>query len=69
VSHDESQFYGVTPGTVVEFSVDFFNDIVMPPVTAQVYRARIIILGNRVARLEVRNVYIIVPPEHSTVLI
>ncbi len=69
VSHDDAQFYGVTPGTVVEFRVDFWNDIVMPPATAQVYRARIIILGNRVARLEVRNVYIIVPPEHATVLI
>ncbi len=68
-SKDETTFYGVTPGTQVEFTVDFYNDFVMPPATAQVYRARIVVLGNGVARLSERNVYIIVPPEGGTILI
>lgn len=69
VSKDETTFYGVTPGTTVEFTVDFYNDVVPPPPTAQVYRARIVVIGNGVARLDERNVYIIVPPEGGTILI
>jgi hypothetical protein len=68
-SKDDTTFYGVTPGTLVDFTVDFYNDIVPPPPTAQVYRARIVVLGNGVARLDERQVYIIVPPEGGTVLI
>jgi hypothetical protein len=66
---DDVAFYGVTPGTLVDFDVDFYNDIVMPPATAQIFRARIYVLGNRVARLSERQVYIIVPPEGGTILI
>lgn len=66
---DDVAFYGVTPGTFVDFEVDFHNDFVAPPPTAQVYRARIVVLGNRVARLSERNVYIVVPPEGAVVLI
>ena len=68
-SKDDTTFYGVTPGTLVDFEVDFYNDSVPPPATAQVYRARIVVLGNGVARLDERQVYIIVPPEGATVLI
>ena len=68
-SKDATTFYGVTPGTQVEFDVDFYNDIVPPPPTAQVYRARIVVLGNGVARLSERMVYVVVPPEGGTVLI
>ncbi len=68
-SKDATTFYGVTPGTQVELTVDFYNDLVPPPATAQVYRARIVVLGNGVARLSERNVYIIVPPEGGTILI
>jgi hypothetical protein len=66
---DDIAFYGVTPGTQVDFAVDFYNDIVMPPPTAQIFRARIFVLGNRVARLSERQVYIIVPPEGGVILI
>jgi hypothetical protein len=66
---DDVAFYGVTPGTQVDFEVDFYNDIVMPPATAQIFRARIFVLGNRVARLSERQVYIIVPPEGGMILI
>ncbi len=68
-SLDATTFYGVVPGTQVEFSVDFWNDFVMPPATAQIYRAVIVVVGNGVARLDERQVYIIVPPEGATILI
>jgi hypothetical protein len=66
---DETTFYGVVPGTTVEFAVDFHNDFVPPPPTAQIYRAIIVVIGNGVARLDERQVYIIVPPEGATILI
>ncbi|MBX3271612.1 MAG: hypothetical protein KF729_15205, partial [Sandaracinaceae bacterium] len=66
---DETTFYGVIPGTIVEFAVDFYNDVRMPAETAQVFQARIIVLGNGVARLDERRVFIIVPPDGGVVLI
>ena len=69
VRKDDTVFYGVTPGTQVDFAIDFYNDVVPPPATAQIYRARVVVLGNRVARLSERQVYIIVPPDHVTILI
>lgn len=66
---DESTFYGVVPGTQVEFRVDFHNDFVMPYPTAVIFRAVIVVVGNGVARLDERQVYIVVPPEGATILI
>lgn len=68
-SHDDTTFYRVTPGTTVEFRVTFENTIVPPPPTAQVFRAIIVVLGNGVARLDERRVFIIVPPEGEDILI
>jgi hypothetical protein len=68
-SKDDVAFYGVTPGTQVEFAIDFYNDVRMPADVAQIFRARIIVVGNGVADLDARNVYIIVPPEGGTILI
>jgi hypothetical protein len=62
--HDTTTFYGVVPGTSLQFDVDFVNDFRMPTDTAQVFRAKIAVIGNRSARLDERNVYIIVPPDH-----
>jgi hypothetical protein len=62
-SKDTTTFYDVIPGTVVDFTIDFFNDVRPPAATAQVFRARIIVVGNGVANLDSRNVYIIVPPD------
>ncbi|HBQ09829.1 MAG TPA: hypothetical protein DEF51_01105, partial [Myxococcales bacterium] len=62
-SKDTTTFYQVIPGTQVEFTVDFWNDVRPPAETAQVFRARIIVMGNGVARLDERMVYIVVPPE------
>ncbi len=68
-SRDMTTFYEVIPGTQVEFTVDFWNDVRPPADVAQVFRARIIVVGNGVARLDERQVYIIVPPEGGTILI
>ena len=53
----------------VEFDVDFYNGFVPPPPVAEVYRARIVVYGNRSARLDERRVFIIVPPEAGVILI
>jgi hypothetical protein len=68
-SKDETTFYQVIPGTQVEFSVDFWNDVRRPADVAQVFQARIIVMGNNVARLDERKVYIVVPPEGTIILI
>lgn len=68
-SKDETTFYQVIPGTDVEFDIDFWNDVRMPAETAQVFRARIVVMGNNVARLDERMVYIIVPPDGTVILI
>lgn len=68
-SKDDIVFYGVVPGTQVDFAVDFWNDVRPPGVTAELFRARIIVVGNGVADLDSRNVYIIVPPDGGTILI
>ncbi len=66
--HDDTTFYAVVPGTSLEFDVDFQNDFRMPSTSAQVFRAKIAVIGNRSARLDERNVYIIVPPDHGVLI-
>ena len=68
-SKDTTTFYQVIPGTIVEFAIDFWNDVRPPAETAQIFRARIVVMGNGVARLDERMVYIVVPPEGSVILI
>jgi hypothetical protein len=68
-SRDETTFYEVIPGTLVEFDIDFWNGVRPPADVAQVFQARIIVLGNGVARLDERRVFIVVPPEGGTILI
>jgi hypothetical protein len=68
-SKSTDQFFGVVPGTQVDFSIDFYNDVRPPADTSQIFEARIIVVGNGVADLDSRNVYIVVPPEGAVVLI
>jgi hypothetical protein len=68
-SKDMTTFYGVIPGTLVDFTIDFWNDVRLPAATAQIFKAKIIVVGNGVADLDERNVYIVVPPEGGTILI
>lgn len=66
---DMTTFYSVIPGTRVTFDVDFWNDIVPPPPEARIYRARILVLGNGVAELDSRRVYVVVPPDAVEIII
>lgn len=69
-SKDETTFYQVIPGTRVEFEVEFYNDFRVPETeAAEIHRARIIVIGNGVAELDAREVYIIVPPDGGVILI
>ncbi len=68
-SKDDTTFYNVIPGTLVDFTIDFWNDVRMPAATAEIFKAKIIVVGNGVADLDSRNVYIIVPPEGGVILI
>lgn len=68
-SHDATTFYGVIPGTQVEFNVDFWNDVYPPQDVAIVFQARIIVIGNGVARLDERRVFIVVPPDGGEVVL
>lgn len=66
---NDERFLDVTPGNTVEFEVTFLNDFVPPTASAQVFRAEIVVLGNGVARLDVRQVTILVPTGSVVVLI
>ncbi len=68
-SKDETTFYQVIPGTQVEFAIDFWNDVRPTPARTEIHQARIIVVGNGVADLDFRNVYIVVPPEGGPILI
>jgi hypothetical protein len=68
-SKDASTFYQVIPGTQVEFAIDFWNDVRPTPARTEIHQARIIVVGNGVADLDFRNVYIVVPPEGGPILI
>jgi len=61
LARDEFAFYGVTPGTTVEFTVRFMNDFQAPQASAQVFLAKIVVVGNGVADLDSRDVIIVVP--------
>ncbi len=60
-SKDETTFYGVVPGTRLEFAIDFYNDAREPGPVTEIYRARIVVLANGAAVLAEHDVYVIVP--------
>lgn len=66
---DAQYFYDLVPGTTAEFDVRFVNSVRPPAATAQIFRATIIVRGNSVARLDSRNVYIVVPPDGAIIII
>jgi hypothetical protein len=68
-SRDTTTFYQVIPGTEVEFTVDFWNDVRPPADIAQIFRARIIVVGNGVADLDEREVYVVVPPADTEIIL
>lgn len=68
-SHDDVTFYGVIPGTSLDFEIDFYNDVRPPASTAQVFKCNILVIGNGVATLDTHTAYIIVPTEGGIVLL
>jgi hypothetical protein len=59
---DTTTFYGVTPGTTLQFDVNAFNDFVMQTQDAQIFRATIRVLAGGCTPLDEREVLILVPP-------
>jgi len=65
---DETTFYGVLPGTLLTFEVTFLNDFVPEGDRPQAFRARIVVRGNGVARLDEKEVLILVPGERRIII-
>ncbi len=59
---DMTTFFGVTPGTRVQFDVKALNDFVPQTANAQVFRATIRVLAGGCTALDQREVLILVPP-------
>ena len=57
-----TQFDNVTPGTVVAFDVQAFNDFVPATSEAQIFRATLRVLADGCADLDERAVLLLVPP-------
>lgn len=66
---DASGFYDVTPGNAVTFNITFQNDFQPAMSFSQVFLAQIVVLGNGVAELDVREVVIVVPAGSDPMLI
>jgi hypothetical protein len=66
---DTTTFYGVDPGTIVTFNVDFHNDFFEPETPESVlFRATIIVLGEG-SQVDSRDVFIIVPGKDAEIVI
>lgn len=59
---DAISFFGVTPGTRVQFDVRAHNDFVPQTTDAQIFRATIRVLAGGCTALDQRDVVILVPP-------
>jgi len=66
---DMTTFYGVVPGTALEFTFDFRNDSSPPGDSAQVFRLRVLAVGNGVAHLDAHTVYVVVPGAAQVVVL
>ena len=62
---DESTFFGVVPGTRVQFRITFQNDFHMGGTTARVFIAFIDVRGGGSAVLDTRQVFVVVPASSS----
>lgn len=59
---DLTTFFGVTPGTRVQFDVKALNDFVPQTANAQIFRATVRVLAGGCTALDQREVLILVPP-------
>lgn len=58
---DALVFRDVTPGSVVTFDVQAFNDFVMPLNVPQLFSIDLNVLGDTVTLLDIRRVFVVVP--------
>jgi hypothetical protein len=65
---DETTFFDVLPGTVLTFEVTFLNDFVPEGDRPRAFRAQIVVRGNGVARLDAKEVLIIVPGAQGIII-
>jgi len=63
---DESTFFGVVPGTRVQFRITFHNDFHMGGATAQIFIAYIDVRGGGSAVLDTRQVFVVVPANSAS---
>ncbi len=66
---DETTFYGVAAGTEVEFDVVFQNDERPHLDEPQVFKARIVVVGENNADLDARTAHIVVPPNSPDLIL
>jgi hypothetical protein len=66
---DDRVFYAVPAGSTVAFALEFYNEIVEPRASAQVFTATVIVVGNNIADLDAREVVIVVPAGEGHLLI
>ena len=64
----EDAFFGVTPGTEVEFDITFENTS-RNVEAIEIHRARIFVVGDGLTELDERQVYILIPPVNEVLLI
>ena len=62
-------FLGVTPGSTVKFKLTARNDFVEHRREAQLFTVDIHVLGDAVTVLDVRKVYVVVPPEIEVIVV
>jgi hypothetical protein len=65
---DESTFFGVVPGTQVEFRLTFENSFLPGGATARVFVAFIDVRADGIALLETRQVFVVVPASSTHVV-
>jgi hypothetical protein len=65
---DDYTFFDVLPGTVLTFEVTFLNDFLEEGERPRAFRARIVVRGNGVARLDEKDVLIIVPGSRGVII-
>ena len=69
LGQDNENFFGLLPGTEVDFDVRFQNEHQEPKDVTTLYQAKIAVVGNQSTTLDERNVYVVVPGLEQEVII
>lgn len=66
---DASEFQGVVPGAALDFEVTFVNPREEHPTSTEIVETRIFVIGNGVAQLDERRVFIVLPRADLEIII